>query len=113
MLIRFRFGLIKTLGEDAGPVLIIVDQFEELFRYKDQRGLSTQDRDHQAADSADFVQLLLTTSRESKHIAVVITMRSDYLGACSKFRDLPETLNTGYPLPKCSFRLSRMVKISR
>jgi len=31
-------------------------------------------------------------------IYVVLTMRSEYLGACSIFRDLPEALNDGHYL---------------
>jgi energy-coupling factor transporter ATP-binding protein EcfA2 len=87
------FGLINALAEISVPVLLIVDQFEEIFRYQDYRGLSSEQKSNQAALSADFVQLLLSTSAESRNISVVITMRSDYLGACAEFRALPEAIN--------------------
>jgi hypothetical protein len=38
---------------------------------------------------------------ESKRLSIVITMRSDYLGACAEFRGLPEVLNTSqYLVPR-------------
>jgi WD40 repeat protein len=66
-------------------VLIVVDQFEELFRF-------TQDRDRAAA----FVKLLLAAASDPGiPTYVLLTMRSDFLGDCAQFRDLPETINDG------------------
>src|SRR5262249_40568005 len=49
-----------------------------------------------------FVKLLLeATARVQPSIFVLLTMRSDYLGACSQFRDLPERINRGlYLIPR-------------
>jgi CHASE3 domain sensor protein len=70
-------------------VLIVVDQFEEIFRF--------QDTHRQRADeAAEFVELLLAASRDFEpvwRVFVVITLRSDYLGECARFRGLPEALN--------------------
>jgi WD40 repeat protein len=64
-------------------LLVFVDQFEEIFRYYDQ-GYS---------DEAEaFVSLLLATSKADK-IYVVITMRSEFLGNCALFNNLPEAIN--------------------
>jgi WD40 repeat protein len=76
-------------------LLVLVDQFEELFRYRDQSGAEGRVR------SNAFVKLLLhATGRTGlMHAAtqgpvyVVLTMRSDYLGKCAQFRGLPEALN--------------------
>jgi WD40 repeat protein/energy-coupling factor transporter ATP-binding protein EcfA2 len=78
-------------------LLILVDQFEELFRYK-ARDNSMDDRDEKAA----FVKLLLEAAKQRQFpIYVVITMRSDFLGDCARFRDLPETINAGqYLIPR-------------
>jgi energy-coupling factor transporter ATP-binding protein EcfA2 len=75
-------------------VLIIIDQFEELFRY--QRSGET------AADAAAFVKLFLEAIRQTElPIFVVLTMRSDFIGDCSRFRDLPETVAAGlYLIPR-------------
>ena len=72
---------------DGSNLLILVDQFEEIFRYVQQGGV----------DEADaFVDLLLESSRQTSHsIYIVITMRSDFLGDCSHFEQLPAAINEG------------------
>jgi len=68
-------------------LLVLVDQFEELFRFR-QKG------DPSEADA--FVALLLNTAaRRDLPIYIVITMRSDFIGDCALFRDLPEAINEG------------------
>jgi WD40 repeat protein/energy-coupling factor transporter ATP-binding protein EcfA2 len=78
--------------------LILVDQFEELFRYVARAESPTADRD----EKTHFVRLLLGASRESEQrIYVIITMRADFLGDCAQFRDLPEAINRGqYLVPR-------------
>ncbi len=61
-------------------LLILVDQFEELFRF--QRG--------HADDAAAFVALLLAAAGHPD-CYLFITMRSEFLGDCSRYPDLPET----------------------
>jgi len=76
-------------------LLILVDQFEELFRYRKQSG------DEGRVKSTAFVKLLLYATGESDLVSsasqdsvyVVLTMRSDYVGKCAQFRGLPEALN--------------------
>src|SRR6516225_1775974 len=86
---RGPLGLIEIVrGSEtlAGAnLLVMIDQFEEIFRY----------RDRIAADEADaFVALLLASARQTEvAIYVVITMRSDYLGDCALFHGLPETIS--------------------
>jgi hypothetical protein len=72
-----------------------VDQFEELFRI---RAGSEDNQDVKAA----FVKLLLEAKEQRElPIYVVLTMRSDYLGDCARFRDLPEAINQGqYLIPR-------------
>jgi tetratricopeptide (TPR) repeat protein len=78
-------------------LLVIVDQFEELFRYKrESRELN------KINISNHFVNLLLkAVSHSDGNIYVVITMRSEFLGDCIQFRDLPEFINGGqYLIPR-------------
>ncbi len=83
-------GLIDASRAGRGEsenLLLVVDQFEELFRFQ---------RDHRdkAHEAAEFVRLLLAATQEyGARLYVVITMRSDYLGDCSRFPGLPEILN--------------------
>jgi WD40 repeat protein len=93
MLRRSSLGLVNIAVETPEfaqrPMLLLVDQFEELFRYgTSSTGLS---RD----EAAQFVQLLLRTSTSSKasNLHVVTTVRSDYIGDCARFAGLPEAVS--------------------
>lgn len=89
MLRRGPRGLIEVLHEQPLPknanLLLVVDQFEEIFRFRREGG----------ADEADaFVALLLATAAQREvPVYVVITMRSDFLGDCAVFSGLPEAMN--------------------
>jgi hypothetical protein len=83
--------------ESHENLLVVVDQFEELFRYR------RPDRSGGASDDgAAFVNLLLEAARSREQpIYVVLTMRSDFLGDCARFPGLPEMLNDGqYLIPR-------------
>src|SRR5580658_8126484 len=85
-------------------LLLIVDQFEELFRYKTAQASDSQ-RDgepHRTEEaSIAFVNLLLEAVRSEYSIYVVLTMRSDFLGDCARFSGLPEAVNEGqYLVPR-------------
>ena len=73
-------------------LLVLVDQFEEMFRFREQE-------ENQAAA---FVALLLEPCTHPD-VYVVITMRSDFLGAAAEFHCLPEAINAGlYLTPRLS-----------
>ena len=75
-------------------LMVLVDQFEELFRYQDYSGRE---------EAEAFVGLLVTAAREDVPIYVAITMRSEYLGACTLIDGLPEVINRGlYLTPRMS-----------
>jgi Tetratricopeptide repeat len=78
-------------------VLIVVDQFEELFRFRHSRQVSDS-RDKAVA----FVKLLLEAAQQDEvPIYVVLTMRSDFIGECIEFPGLPEAVNNGqYLVPR-------------
>jgi len=96
---RSGLGLVEAIKqseiEEGANLLIVVDQFEELFRFSH----SGQAQDEIAAA---FVKLLLEASRQSDiSIYVVITMRSDYIGDCAQFPDLTESVNESeYLVPR-------------
>jgi hypothetical protein len=99
---RSSFGLLNAVTGGV-PVLLVVDQFEELFRYQDQESLDVAYKARTSADAAEFVQLLLTSTQEPGPVSVILTMRSDYLGRCAEFRGLPEALNGAqYLVPRLS-----------
>jgi hypothetical protein len=86
-------------------LLIVVDQFEELFRYQQLAGANGPAR-RGSEDAIAFVNLLLevrahANSDAGSRIYAVTTMRSDFLGDCSQFFGLPEAINQGqYLVPR-------------
>ncbi|MDX1327780.1 MAG: hypothetical protein R3299_08725 [Arenibacter sp.] len=68
---------------------LLIDQFEELFRFtKVQKSAANKD------EANDFVNIMLELSKQREvPFYVVITMRSDFLGDCTKFYGLPEAMN--------------------
>ena len=72
---------------EGANLLLLVDQFEELFRYQDYEGRE---------EAEAFVALLLESAREANaRIYVTITMRSEYLGACALIEGLSDAINAG------------------
>ena len=98
---RGALGLIECIEHSprkpGDNVLIVVDQFEELFRFA-QRAEGERD----AGEAAAFVRSLLAAAADPNlPIYVVITMRSEFLGDAARFRNLPETINDGlYLVPR-------------
>ena len=75
----------KTAVFDGQALLLVVDQFEEIFRYRQKN-----------VDEAEaFINLLLRSATEDVPIDVVITMRSDFLGNLVAYFGLPEAVNRG------------------
>ncbi len=114
---RSKLGLVETYRQARLPadenLLIVVDQFEELFRFRKLSNDFKQNATDNLDSATAFVNLLLTAAKQpGLPIYVVITMRSDFLGDCSMFRGLPEAINEGqYLIPRMK-RKERMSAIS-
>ncbi|NNF77676.1 MAG: WD40 repeat domain-containing protein, partial [Rhizobiales bacterium] len=112
-----KLGLIDMVEQarlDAKTSLcIVVDQFEELFRFSALAGIGGEDADGISEEAIEFVNLLLAVKEASDlPIYVVLTMRSDFLGDCAKFNGLPEAINDGqYLVPRLT-REERRAAIS-
>jgi hypothetical protein len=101
-----KLGLVdayqQAISGEPPNLLVIVDQFEELFRYRNLQ-LSTDGAQGTDEKAVAFVNLLLEAAARSGRIFVVITMRSDFLGDCAQFFGLPEAINRGqYLVPRMS-----------
>ena len=98
---RGTLGLVDAVTQARIPsydnVLVVVDQFEELFRYRRQHQLEGK-----SDDAVGFVKLLLEAATHAHvPIYVVLTMRSDFLGDCMQYPGLPEAVNAGlYLVPR-------------
>jgi len=98
---RGTLGLADALRQAILPpqynVLIVVDQFEELFRFRHSRQADCKD------EAQAFVKLLLEATRQEVPLYVVLTMRSDFIGDCMEYPGLPEAINAGqYLVPRMS-----------
>ena len=98
---RSSLGLVEAARqaclEPHENLLVVVDQFEELFRFRQAWAQSATQN-----PAASLLHLLLEAVRQSEiPIYVMITMRSDFLGDCAQFRDLSEAINDGlYLIPR-------------
>lgn len=96
---------ILNLGADAaGPLVkelrrneddhlcVLVDQFEEIFSFA---------REHPGTEAELFIDVLIGIQEQKPEgLHIILTMRSEYLGACARFNGLAEAINdTQYLLP--------------
>ena len=98
---RGSLGLVDAIRQAVMPedenLLVVVDQFEEIFRFA-----RVAEGEAYGNEAAGFIKLLLEAARQREiPIYVVLTMRSDYLGDCSQFWELPEAINESqYLIPR-------------
>lgn len=82
---------LKTRNQN---ILILVDQFEEIFRATD-----TSKKDQALSEEIAFVNLLLKAINQREiPIYVAITMRSDFIGESAKFPELTKFINQSHYL---------------
>lgn len=91
-------GLVDSLKQlkktSDQNFLIMVDQFEELFRFK--RNRSDSDAFN---ESLGYVRLLLAAIEQQElPVYIVLTMRSDFIGDCSQFQELTRMINLSHYL---------------
>lgn len=80
--------LVKnSIKSSAKNLLLFIDQFEEVFRFK------PEEKDVTDLVSL-FIDLIIKTAKNSDiPVFVVITMRSDYIGECSRYPLLTSAIN--------------------
>ncbi|HEY8402509.1 MAG TPA: hypothetical protein VIK89_14675 [Cytophagaceae bacterium] len=84
-------GLVELIRQKARKepknYLIFIDQFEELFRFKNTD-------EHATDEAAAFIKLITEAAIQKEvPVYVVITMRSDFVGDCSQFPKLTMLIN--------------------
>jgi WD40 repeat protein len=103
-------GLIevsKYLQNSKGEnVFFLIDQFEELLRFRDKSGIPGAHDESQL-----YVNLVLNAvAQTAVPIYVALTMRSDFIGNCSVFPLLTEFINTSnYLVPQMTREQKKMV----
>jgi WD40 repeat protein len=94
-------GSPSSTNHKEGPfaLLVVVDQFEEIFRFASNT--SPEEASH-------FVQLLIEAvraGREGVPLYLALAMRSDFQGDCAVFPGLPELINEAqYLVPRMNLR---------
>lgn len=106
-----RLGLLdlyaQTFPAAETNLLVVVDQFEEIFRYRHLQpsAAASGERQPGEADDLALVNLLLAAACQRRWpIFIVLTMRSDFLGDAAQFQGLPQAISAGLHLVP---RLSR------
>ena len=105
-------GLVEAIKQVKGSqhknYLILVDQFEELFRFRkiDETGKNVN-------ESLAFVNLLMeAVQNTSASIYVATTMRSDFIGDCAEYPELTKKINDShYLIPQMTRDQKRMAII--
>ncbi|MBL7853834.1 MAG: High-affnity carbon uptake protein Hat/HatR [Cyclobacteriaceae bacterium] len=90
-------GLVEAIEQSRRRAdinyLVLVDQFEELFRFKDGTDPNSVN------ETLAFVNLLMeAVNYTDAPIYVAITMRSDFIGDCAQFPDLTRKINDSHYL---------------
>jgi WD40 repeat protein len=96
-------------------VLLLADQFEEIFAFRAAAGSELDDepgivvdearaaeRVRRREDAQTYASLLMALSvQQTVPVYVISTMRTDFLGDCDRFAGLPEVINkSGYLVPR-------------
>jgi WD40 repeat protein len=90
-------GLVEAIEQTRKDAdvnyLVLVDQFEELFRFKDSQDANSVN------ETLAFVNLLMEAiNYPDAPIYVAITMRSDFIGDCAQFPELTRKINDSHYL---------------
>src|SRR5688572_4962970 len=90
-------GLVEAIEQTRKDAdvnyLVLVDQFEELFRFKESHDANSVN------ETLAFVNLLMeAVNYPDTPIYVAITMRSDFIGDCAQFPELTRKINDSHYL---------------
>lgn len=93
--------LLRSLAENYSKhgmqQLLVIDQFEELFRYRDSD--SGKNGNDERERYVDFI--VNAASQEDFPLLIIITMRSDFIGECSRFQNFTSLINrSNYLIPR-------------
>jgi len=86
----------KHMIKNDENILLIIDQFDDLFRY-----IKPGKSESANGDAKKFVDFILNSvGKSDKNLFIIIGMRSEYLGACSNFKGLTMLVNSSnYLIP--------------
>lgn len=93
-------------NESGENIFFLVDQFEEIFRFRDTSG-----KRHAHDEAQLYVNLIMSAVRQtSLPVYIALTMRSDFIGNCSVFPHLTDLINkSNYLVPQMTREQKKMV----
>ncbi len=84
----------EIAGNDALSYLLVIDQFEELFRFR-----QNSPSENSGSEAAHFVELVLHATRQAEvPVSVALSMRTDFIDDCTAYPRLNVAINRGYYL---------------
>jgi energy-coupling factor transporter ATP-binding protein EcfA2 len=84
---RLLYDPVPAIDTSKGPVVVLVDQFEELFQFVERTG--------RQQDARQYIAALLALGAAGGRIYAILTMRSEYLAHCAQHPLLAEAINEG------------------
>ena len=86
---------------NSSPLIILVDQFEEIYTYQAQQGDSKEKIHELQNERLAFVEnLLCAASDRSQNVSVILTLRSDFLGKTQQHPKLNKLFSSqGFLVP--------------
>lgn len=78
-------------------IVIVIDQFEELFRFSPAASAGTP-----CDDASDFIDLIVkAVQKPDQGLFIILTVRSEYVSECARFNALTNLMNSSsYLLPQ-------------
>lgn len=78
-------------------IVIVIDQFEELFRFSPAASDGTP-----CDDASDFIELIVNAvQKPDQGLYIILTVRSEYVSECARFNSLTNLMNgSSYLLPQ-------------
>jgi len=83
-------ALKKHIIRGYEKVLLVVDQFEELFRYR-----TSDTGGSYGTETGEFIENLVNAvSLSDSRVFTILTMRADFMGECAYYQGLTQLINT-------------------
>ncbi len=91
--------LKDSYKKSKSEFLIVIDQFEELFRFR-----TASREDDTLQTRSNYADLLVELVNQNDiPVNIIITMRSDFIGECSRFQEFTSLINkSNYLIPRMS-----------
>ena len=83
-------------------IVIVIDQFEEIFRFSHAAGRGTP-----GDDVTEFIDLIVNAvQKPDQGLYIILTLRSEYVSDCARYESLTNLMNSSsYLLPQISHEL--------